>query len=129
MKQILALITCFLLVSACGRPKGILPQDKMEAVLWDIAKGSDFVNSNVYYRYPQLNRAAVNQEMLNQIFTIHQVTKESFYKSLDYYQREPDVYIAMLDSIKTRQTRAQPGFRQNPSDSARAAQASKQQVK
>ncbi|MBO9620682.1 MAG: DUF4296 domain-containing protein [Niabella sp.] len=119
------LIVCFLLVSACGRPKGVLPQDQMEAVLWDVAKGSDFVNSNIYYRYPQLNRAAVNQEVLGKIFALHGVTKEAFFKSLDYYQQQPDVYIAMLDSIRSRQTRGQPAPRPNPSDSARAAQAPK----
>ncbi|AHF18040.1 hypothetical protein NIASO_19265 [Niabella soli DSM 19437] len=111
-------------MTACGRPKGILPQDKMEAVLWDVAKGSDFVNSNIYYKYPQLNRAAVNQEVLNKIFSLHKVTKKEFFNSLDYYQQRPDVYIAMLDSIKSRQTKEQ-GLRPNTSDSARAAQAIK----
>ncbi|ANH79881.1 hypothetical protein A8C56_01820 [Niabella ginsenosidivorans] len=123
MKKILLSAICFLLVAACGRPKGVLSEEKMEAVLWDIAKGSEFVNSYVYYRYPQLNHAAINQEVLRKIFTLHNITKEQFDKSLDYYQRKPDVFAALLDSINVQQTRKKlPPGEAKAFDSARAAQ-------
>ena len=105
MKKILLSAICLLLVAACGRPKGVLSEEKMEAVLWDIAKVSEFVNSYVYFRYPQLNRAAINQEVLNKIFALHHITKEQFTKSLEYYQRKPDIFAALLDSVNVQQTR------------------------
>lgn len=108
MNKLLPLLILCITLFACGlgRPKDILPREKMQAVLWDIAKGGEFVNGYVYYRYPNLNRAAVNQQVLKQIFTLHKISKEDFEKSLEYYQRKPDIFVAILDSINAQQTRA-----------------------
>ncbi|WP_018628390.1 DUF4296 domain-containing protein [Niabella aurantiaca] len=107
MNKLLPLLVLSITLAACGlgRPKDILPREKMQAVLWDIAKGGEFVNGYVYYRYPNLNRAVVNQQVLKQIFTLHKISKKDFEKSLEYYQRKPDVFVAMLDSINAQQTR------------------------
>jgi len=108
MNKLLPILFLGITLTACrlGRPKDVLPQEKMQAVLWDIAKGGEFVNGYVYYRYPNLNRAAVNQQVLKQIFALHKVTKKEFDKSLEYYQHKPDIFVAMLDSINAQQTRA-----------------------
>ncbi|MBZ4188395.1 DUF4296 domain-containing protein [Niabella beijingensis] len=107
MNRLLPLLIVALTCFACGgRPRDVLPREKMQAVLWDIAKGGEFVNGYVYYRHPDLNRALVNQQVLNQIFTLHKITKKEFEKSLEYYQRKPDIFVGMLDSINAQQTRA-----------------------
>ncbi|SDE28043.1 DUF4296 domain-containing protein [Niabella drilacis] len=124
MNKLLPLLILGITVTACGlgRPKDVLPQDKMQAVLWDIAKGGEFVNGYVYFRNPNLNRAAVNQQVLKQIFTLHKISKKQFDKSLEYYQRKPDLFVAMLDSINVQQARAkQDTVKSAPGDSAHAA--------
>ncbi|WP_300596609.1 DUF4296 domain-containing protein [Niabella sp.] len=120
MKKILPLLLVWsLTLAACGlgRPKDVLPQDKMQAVLWDIAQGGEFVNGYVYYRYPDLNRAVVNQQVLKQIFALHKISKKEFEKSLEYYQRKPDVFVAMLDSINAQQKRIKQAEPPNAADS------------
>ncbi|MCD2423498.1 DUF4296 domain-containing protein [Niabella pedocola] len=122
MKKLLPLLVWSLTFAACGlgRPKDVLPQDKMQAVLWDIAQGSEFVNGYVYNRYPDLNRAVVNQQALKQIFTLHKISKKEFEKSLEYYQRKPDIFVAMLDSINAQQKRAKKPETPATADTARA---------
>ncbi|MGJ7031805.1 DUF4296 domain-containing protein [Niabella hirudinis] len=124
MKQSFPLLILAITLTACGlgRPKDVLPQDKMQAVLWDIAKGGEFVNGYIYFRHPNLNRAAVNQQVLNQIFALHKISKKEFDKSLEYYQRKPDLFVAMLDSINTQQARAKQDTAKGArGDSARTA--------
>lgn len=108
MNKLLPLLILGITLAACGlgRPKDVLPQEKMQAVLWDIAKGGEFVNGYIYYRHPNLNRAVVNQAVLKQIFALHKISKKEFEKSLEYYQHKPDVFVAMLDSINAQQVRA-----------------------
>lgn len=122
MKKLLPLLVWSLTFAACGlgRPKDILPQDKMQAVLWDIAQGSEFVNGYVYSRYPDLNRAVVNQQALKQIFALHKISRKEFEKSLEYYQRKPGVFVAMLDSINAQQKRAKPAAPPAAADTTRA---------
>ncbi|MCF3111486.1 DUF4296 domain-containing protein [Niabella sp. CC-SYL272] len=121
MNKLLPLLLWCLMFAACGlgRPKDVLPQDKMQAVLWDIAQGGEFVNGYVYYRHPDLNRAVVNQQVLKQIFSLHKITKKEFEKSLEYYQRKPDVFVAMLDSINAQQKRAKQAETLPATDTAR----------
>lgn len=105
---------CFFLIiflNSCGSgpAKDVMDKEKMQAVLWDVAKGGEFVNGYVYYRYPNLNRAAVNQEVLKKIFDLHGISKKQFDKSLEYYQKRPETFVAMLDSIAAQQNRIKAG--------------------
>lgn len=109
MKKVLVIpvLSCCLVLFSCalGTPKDVLDKNKMQEVLWDVAKGGEFVNGFVSFRYPELNRAALNQKVLEEVFKIHGITKKQFDKSLEYYQRKPELFIAILDSINTRQNR------------------------
>lgn len=113
------LLPLILVACGLGLPRDVMPKDKMQEVLWDIAQGSEFVNGYVYYRYPDLNRAAINQKVLNQVFTIHKISKKEFDKSLEYYQSKPDLFVALMDSIITRNEREKEKLREPtiPSDS------------
>lgn len=92
---------------SCGdaAPGGVLPKEKMQKVMWDVARGSEFLNGYVYYKHPEQNRALVNNEMLNRILKIHKVNKKQFDKSLRYYQNHPQLFIEILDSITAKQSR------------------------
>lgn len=95
------LIPCLFLSTACsdGKPGGVMPEEKMQAVLWDLALAGEYVNGYVYYQNPAQNRAVVNQTLLNEIYKVHDIDKKTFDKSLEYYKKNPKILMAMLDSI------------------------------
>ena len=97
-----------LLLLACGKslPKNVLPKDKMEDLMWDVAQGGEFVNGFVYFKQPSFNQAAVNNQMLEEILKIHHISKTQFNKSLEYYQSKPDELVQIFDSIIAKKNRA-----------------------
>ena len=74
--------------------------------MWDVAQSSELLNGYVYYKYPEQNRAALNEAMLERVFKIHNITKEQFNKTLDYYEKRPDELKTIVDTIVSRQKRA-----------------------
>ena len=71
----------------------------MKSVLWDLALAGEYVNGYVYYQNPAQNRATINNELLNEIYRINDISKREFDKSLEYYKQHPKVLMAILDSI------------------------------
>src|SRR6187397_3052401 len=79
----------------------ILNKDKMAAVLWDIMRANSF--TELYIKKDSLKNATLeNMKLQQQIFTIHNVSKEAFYKSYNYYSLQPDQMRVILDSIAAR---------------------------
>jgi hypothetical protein len=82
----------------------ILNKDKMAAVLWDIMRANSF--TELYIKKDSLKNATLeNMKLQQQIFTIHNVSKEAFYKSYNYYSLQPDQMRVILDSIAARSER------------------------
>ncbi|MFV0604659.1 MAG: DUF4296 domain-containing protein [Niabella sp.] len=106
------------LLVACGsnKPKDILSEEKMKAVLWDVALAGEFANGYVYYQHPLQNRVAINNELLSEIYKIHDITKEEFDKSFAYYQQNPKKIMGMLDSIVAKQNMLESMPQANPND-------------
>lgn len=104
------LLACTIIFTACGEgsPSGVLPQEKMQAVLWDVAMAGEFANGYIYYQKPGVDRVAVNNKLLDEICKVHGITKAEFEKSLAYYKSKPKLLVAMLDSITAKQTGIRP---------------------
>ncbi len=106
MKRYLSLLFLIWAVScAPGRPSDVLSREQMQDVLWDVARGGEFINGYIYYKYPDLNKAALNNKMMDEIFRVHKITKKQFDKSLAFYKERPAVMLTMLDTIEARKTR------------------------
>ena len=90
-----------ILLIACGngRPAGVMPEEKMQKVLWDVAMAGEFANGYLYYQNPSQNRVVINNELMDEIFRVHGITKKEFEKSLEYYKKNPKVLMSILDSI------------------------------
>lgn len=98
---------CFLIFVAvsfisCGSkdeiPSTILKQEKMQAVLWDVIKAQAFTDQFVK-KDTSKNVDKENLKMQQEIFAIHHITKEEFYKSYAYYETNTGLFKQMLDSI------------------------------
>lgn len=77
----------------------------MEKVLWDVARGSEFLNSYVYFKHPEQNKAALNDALLERTLKIHKVTKQQFLNTLEHYRKRPDEFKIVVDSIVSKQKR------------------------
>jgi hypothetical protein len=79
-------------------PDGILKPDKMQAVLWDVMKADAFTTDYIK-KDSAKNAGAENLKLQQQIFAIHKISKEDFYKSYDYYKTNTVVFKKIVDSI------------------------------
>lgn len=104
---------CFLIFLAvslisCGSkdeiPSTILKPDKMQAVLWDVIKAQAFTDQYIK-KDSSKNAEMENLKMQQEIFVIHHVSKEEFYKSYDYYKTNTSLLNQMLDSITVQDER------------------------
>ena len=94
------IILSWLLV-ACGNgsvPKDVLPPVKMQDVMYDMIRADEMVDflrlSDSTYR-PFSKRTA----LYDTVFSLHGVTKETFQKSLRYYQGRPDMLKEMINVL------------------------------
>ena len=100
VKRILLAAVVFLF--SCGNknniPKGILQPAKMQLVLFDVLRADNFVSE-----YVKKDSAKKPEEEIaklqRQIFAVHKISKEDFYKSYEFYKAHPDIMQPMLDSM------------------------------
>jgi hypothetical protein len=126
MRIIGLLAACLLTGYACSNdksiPSGILSQDKMTGVLWDmieadqyaqtIAKDTAFVDS------ADLNLKLENLRLYEQVFQLHHVTRDEFRKSYKYYMDHPDLTQVLFDSLITKGNRLRTEAYSRPSSNS-----------
>jgi hypothetical protein len=101
LSVVISVVAIFFL--SCGNknkvPKGILSQDKMEEVLWDMMRADQYVNTFVLPKDSSLNKKTEGQKLYTKIFDIHKVTEETFRESFAYYKKHPALLSSVMDSI------------------------------
>lgn len=102
MRKILRILPVFFFLLACSGknkvPRGILPPQKMQAIMWDMLKADGFV-SEYLSKDSSLDKKQESIKLYDEIFLIHTTNKEEFKKSLSYYQDHPAIYKVLLDSL------------------------------
>lgn len=96
------LITGFMGCSQPGIPKDILKPEKMQAVYWDYLKADIFANEYIT-RDSSLDDSLENARLQLQVFKLHNITRQEFYKSYEYYLNHRDLMKDMLDTMLVRQ--------------------------
>lgn len=95
----LVLLVCF----SCGNkdrvPGNIIPREKMQLVLSDMMKADHFLTDYVLNHDTTKKREPESIKLYNQIFNIHDISAEEFYKSLSYYQEHPALLRQIMDSL------------------------------
>jgi hypothetical protein len=81
-------------------PAGILKFDKMQAVLWDVIQAEALTGQFIKKDF-SIDAPLENLKMQQQIFANHQIKKEEFYTSYQYYSVHVQLMRSMLDSITT----------------------------
>ena len=79
-------------------PDDVLPPAKMQAVLWDMLRADQFSSNFIVEKDTVLKRMK-NIRLYQQVFAIHHIDKETFKRSLAYYQAHAELMHQIADSI------------------------------
>lgn len=102
---ILFILLATVIFTSCSKskvPKGILEPEKMQAVYWDYLRADVYANELVR-NDTNRNATKENMRLQKEIFSVHEITKEAFYKSYDFYLKHPALMKDMLDTMTVRQ--------------------------
>lgn len=105
MNRVLLFILLIALFISCSRskvPSGILKPEKMQEVFWDFIRADVYANE-IIRRDPSKNVELENARLQMQVFQLHKVTKEEFYKSYEYYLNHQKLMKSMVDTMLVRQ--------------------------
>lgn len=113
MRKLLLIFFISPLILACSDknelPKGILPKQKMQDVIWDIIRAEEFLNGFVIYKDTSIDKAAETKKWYDKIYQLHKITKKDFDRSYAYYKGHPVLMKEMLDSLSKRTPVNPPG--------------------
>lgn len=103
--KIAAIIISMIGMAGCankdGLPSGILRANQMQAVLWDVIRAETYATQ--YIKKDSLKNADLeNAKLQQQIFATHNISREDFYDSYQYYNKHTELMRILLDSITTR---------------------------
>jgi len=90
---------------SCSRskyPDGVLDPEKMQAVYWDYLR-ADVYAKELLSKDSSRNIDSANIQFQQQLFEKHRVSKETFYKSYEYYISHQLLMKDMLDTMQVRQ--------------------------
>jgi len=113
------LIICLVAGMSCSDknsvPRGILPKDKMEQVMWDMAQADQYAALYLMKDSARIDRKAETMRLYEEVFQLHQITPEQFRKSYHYYLHHPVLNQLMFDSVIARGVRARSEMYDRPS--------------
>ena len=93
----------FLLVIIAGCssspvPRGILPPETMQHVMYDLIRIVEFINGFVV-KDSLVNIKKKRSELYEQAFRVNKTNRKQFYSSYKYYQQHPDIQKGLYDSL------------------------------
>ena len=106
MKWLFFLLLMFAF-SCTGRnaiPSGILKQDQMEKVLYDVLIAEGYSETFLYKDSSHQKEYWMN-EQLDRVLAIHKVSQETFMKSYDFYKNRPDLLKPIMDTMDAKSRR------------------------
>ncbi|MBC7933990.1 MAG: DUF4296 domain-containing protein [Rhizobacter sp.] len=76
--------------------------EKMQAVYWDYLRADVYANEFIR-RDSSKNTELENARLQLQVFKLHKITREEFYRSYEYYLEHRGMMKDMLDTMLVRQ--------------------------
>ena len=80
-------------------PKDVLPQNEMRKIMWDLMRADAYVSTFIM-KDSTKNQMAESAILYEKIFDIHSTSRETFKKSLAFYESRPDLFKAISDSLR-----------------------------
>ncbi|GAC1585149.1 MAG: hypothetical protein NVS3B19_02270 [Ginsengibacter sp.] len=106
MNRVFLIALCLLLFSCTNNaiPKDVLKQKEMQQVYWDLIR-ADNLSKEIIRRDSSKKLDAVNVDYVNKVLAIHNLSKEALDRSLNFYNKHPDLLEAIFDSIQLDQSK------------------------
>lgn len=102
MKKIVGSLLLILAAFACNSktrvPDGIIPMPRMQAILWDLFRADGLTQAKMLKK-ENVQPDKENVVLFQQILSYHKQTRETFFKSYEYYLAHPDKFKILLDSL------------------------------
>ena len=87
-------------------PSGILPLSKMQTVMWDMIQADQYAALSVAKDSSgHLNTKTETLKLYEEVFRLHEVSREEFRKSYQYYLDHPELNQQLFDSLTSQGTR------------------------
>jgi len=102
MRAHLAILTTIFIFACIDNnkiPSGVLKQQQMRSVMWDLIRADEFI-SNYIAKDTTKDRKAESFKLYERIFALHKTTQEEVRKSLSFYQSRPDLLKTVADSLR-----------------------------
>ncbi|MDZ4793667.1 MAG: DUF4296 domain-containing protein [Bacteroidota bacterium] len=103
MRNGLLILILLIITAGCRSknkiPRDVLPQKKMQAILWDMMRVDQFLADYVLNKDSSKNKTTESLQYYQQVFAIHKISKEEFQRSFSYYKSHPVLLKAVMDSI------------------------------
>jgi len=107
MRSLLPVIAGLIILASCSGknklPAGIIPKEKMEAVMWDMMQADVFLSDFVLNKDTSLKKFEEHTKLYEKVFQIHKTNKEQFSRSFNYYRSHPTIMKDVLDSLNVKQ--------------------------
>ena len=100
MRYLIIICTLFFLIACSGNdkiPGDVLNPKKMTEVLTDVLTADAVVNEEKNHD-STVNVNSLSPAYYQQVFTLHKISREDFFRSYDYYLNHPGLLGAVLDS-------------------------------
>ena len=96
------LLTLLLLAGCAGKDKvtsGIIPIDKMKTIVWELIQTDTY--TDLYLGKDSASTARLETlRLYTQVLQLHQVSREDFRKSFQFYIDRPDLSRELFDSVQ-----------------------------
>lgn len=106
MRKWIFIFFSLMIIGACAgkkkKPSGVLSQDKMRAVVWDMMRADQYLMNYVFIKDTSDNKKEKSIQLYTQILSLHDISKDQFQKSLTYYRSQPELIQSIMDSISKR---------------------------
>lgn len=99
---------CCLSMAACSDknsvPFGILPVDKMAPIVWDMVEADQYM-ALLLKDSAHMDLKMERLRLYEQVFRSHDISREKFEKSYNYYKEHPEINRILYDSLTAEGTR------------------------
>ena len=103
MRSGLLIICCLFFIAGCKNknriPAGIIPQKKMQAIVWDMMRADQFLTDFVLSKDSSLDKRTESIKLYTKVFAIHQISKEQYEESFSFYKTHPALFKVIMDSL------------------------------
>lgn len=79
-------------------PRGVLPPDRMQKIVYDLIRIDEFMN-NFVIKDSAIDAKKKRSSLYDEVFKVNNTNRKEFYSSYKYYQEHPDVQKEVFDSL------------------------------